>query len=287
MEMTEPQITLAPNDESDFGRLLLSHRNVTLYEDPFFHGYIDNYLSEPFYCALLPGFPKNTLRINYESKATLDSTAPALGGFWRRSPLSKNLLSFFASTLFLQDLQEIIGSAIARHRGHYDHADWYCMNDWVAAARSREGKPVRVTFKFSRLSSGGWIPPHTDNPCKLLSFILYFAESDWPESYGGGTEIYEPRAALLRHNWRNVEMPFEAMKHRRIFAFVPNRLVFFLKSKNSWHGVSPISCPDGRSRKSLLMTLHDRPYQPENEIHTAARSLIRAWMRVKGYPQHP
>jgi hypothetical protein len=35
----------------------------------------------------------------------------------------------------------------------------------------------------------------------------------------------------------------------------------------------------------LLVTLHDGPYQPENKIHATARSLIRTWMRIKGYPQ--
>jgi hypothetical protein len=78
-------------------------------------------------------------------------------------------------------------------------------------------------------------------------------------------------------------MPFETMHCRRTLAFLPNRLVFFMKSKNSWHGVSPLSFPEGKSRKSLLVTLYDGPYQPENRMHATARSLIRAWMRLKGY----
>jgi hypothetical protein len=64
---------------------------------------------------------------------------------------------------------------------------------------------------------------------------------------------------------------------------LPNRLVCFLKSKNSWHGVSPITCPATKSRKSLLITLHDRRFQTENIIHRMARSSVRATMHFKGY----
>ncbi len=155
------------------------------------------------------------------------------------------------------------------------------MSDWSKAPRSKDVTPIKVTFKFSRLALGEWIEPHTDNPCKLLSLLLYLAGSDWRESYGGGTEIYEPKYAVLKNNWRNIPTPFGLMNRWRTFAFVPNRLILFLKSKNSWHGVSPLTCPKGGSRKSLLITIHDDISQKERAINRAASGVVRTLMWLK------
>ncbi len=280
----EAKKLVGARDEADYSSLLLSHRDVAAYEYPFFHGCIDNYLPDELYRSLLQSFPKETLRINYSAENTLGSDHSRLTDFWRASPLCKNLLRFFTSATFLQDLRKFVTPAISRDPDRTDQPEWYYVNGWSGATERRERKPIRVTFKFSRLTSSGWIPPHTDNPCKLFSFVFYFAESDWRESYGGGTEIYEPKIAALRNNWRNLEMPFEFMRRRRTFAFLPNRLVFLMKSRNSWHGVSPLACPQERSRKSLLVTFHDGPYHPENTMHATAHSLIRSWMQLKGYP---
>jgi hypothetical protein len=280
----EAKKLVGARDEVDYSSLLFSHRDVAAYEYPFFHGCIDNYLPEQVYQSLLQSFPKETLRINYSAENTLGSDDTRLRHFWRASPFCENLLRFFTSATFLQDLRKFVTPAIHRERGRNDQPDWYYVSGWSGATEARERKPIRVTFKFSRLTSSGWIPPHTDNPCKLFSLVLYFAESDWRESYGGGTEIYEPKFAALNNTWRNLEMPFEFMHRRRTFAFLPNRLVFLMKSRNSWHGVSPLACPQERSRKSLLVTFHDGPYQPENRMHTTAHNLICSWMQLKGYP---
>ena len=270
--------------EVDYSRLLFSHRDVTVYDYPFFHGCIDNYLPSQSYRYLLQDFPKQALYINYGARGAMDNDDPRLKNFWSKNPFSKSLLDFFSSETFLEDLQKFVMPAVPRERGYSDQRSWYYVNDWSKARKLTDKTPINATFKFSPLTPGEWIPPHTDNPGKLLSILLYFAESDWRESYGGGTEIYEPKHALLKHNWRNIEMPFELMKRWRTFAFLPNRLVFFLKSSNSWHGVSPVVCPEGRSRKSLLITLYASDFQTEMTIHRTARALIRSWMRFKGYP---
>jgi len=280
----DAQKLVAARDEVDYSSLLFSRRDVAAYEYPFFHGYIDNYLPEQVYQSLLQSFPEKTLHINYGAENTLGNDHPRLTDFWRASPFCQTLLDFFTSEKFLDDLRNFIGPAAALERGYSDRAHWYYVSGWSTAATPVGAKPIRVTFKFSRLTSRQWIPPHTDNPCKLLSLLIYFAGSDWRESYGGGTEIYEPKFTALKNNWHNIEMAFELMNRRRTFAFLPNRLVFFLKSKNSWHGVSPLACPDGKFRNSLLITFHDQAVQEERRIHTMARNFIRGWMRLKGYP---
>ena len=146
--------------------------------------------------------------------------------------------------------------------------------------------PIKVTFKLSWLSKGAWVKPHTDIPAKIVSILLYFAEPDWRESYGGGTEIYVPKFSLLRKNWHNIDAPFDLMNRWQTFAFIPNRLVFFVKSKNSWHGVSRLTCPEGRSRKSLMVTIQhleqmEGPLQQRfyKILKSIALGVIRARMR--------
>ena len=65
----------ATRDEIDYSRLFFTHRDVTVYNHPFFHGCIDDYLPDVLYRQLLEMFPKETLHINYRAKATLDTTA--------------------------------------------------------------------------------------------------------------------------------------------------------------------------------------------------------------------
>jgi hypothetical protein len=160
-ESMEIQNPLETCDGADFGRLLFSRREVAGYENPFFHGCIDNYLPAQVYRSLLGTFPEQTLKINYDSKITLDGNAPGLDDFWRASPFCKTLLGFFTSTTFLNDIKKFILPAIARDRGATARAEWHYVNGWSARPGTREGTPIRVTFKFSRLTSNGWMTtPH-------------------------------------------------------------------------------------------------------------------------------
>jgi hypothetical protein len=269
-------------DAFDYRSLLFTNRQATVFDDPFFHGCIDNYLPTEIYQALFKAFPKEQLKINYTAKASLDHDDATLKSFGSTAPICKSLLDVFTSRVFLDDLKDFMMPALIRDRGNIGEGDWYYVSDWSKARRLTSGIPIKVTFKFSQLTLGKWIPPHTDKPAKLLSILIYFPEPDWYEDYGGGTEIYEPKYALLKNNWWNFEMPFEFMHYRRTFAFKPNRLVVFPKAKNSWHGVSPLHCPADRSRKSLLITLHNGVSR-ETSTHKIVRNAVRAWMRLKGY----
>lgn len=241
----------------EHNRFLLTKCNTTINTFPFSYGSIDDYFPEPLYQSLANNFPQETLRINYHPDLSLAGNNAKLQDFWHRNPCWKVLLEFFASERFLLDIQKFISPACMKERGKKFSKKWQYIPDWSEAPRDKDIAPIKVNFKFSNLAAGEWSPPHTDLPCKLFSIILYFPEPDWSENYGGATEIYQPKYSVLNHNWHDAYAPITLMNRWQSLAFIPNRLVFLLKTKNSWHGMSPLTCPSGKQRKSLLISFHD------------------------------
>ena len=81
--------------------------------------------------------------------------------------------------------------------------------------------------------------------------MLYFAGPDWRHEYGGGTEFYRATSSSSRSNWGNRRVEFSDVSTFRTAEFAPNRLVMFVKSWDSFHGVRPITCPTTARRKSV------------------------------------
>src|SRR6185369_1830861 len=85
--------------------------------------------------------------------------------------------------------------------------------------------------------------PHTDNPKKLVSVLLYLAnDASRPEL---GTAVYVPKD-------RGFECPggphhdFSQFDHVATLPYAPNALVAFPKSSNCFHGVEPLNRADSR-----------------------------------------
>ena len=140
--------------EVDYSRLLFSHRDVTVYDYPFFHGCIDNYLPSQSYRYLLQDFPKQALYINYGARGAMDNDDPRLKNFWSKNPFSKSLLDFFSSETFLEDLQKFVMPAVPHERGYSDQRSWHYVNDWSKARGLTDKTPIKATFKFSQLTPG-------------------------------------------------------------------------------------------------------------------------------------
>jgi len=65
--------------------------------------------------------------------------------------------------------------------------------------------------------------------------ILVFFNRDWQEEWGGKTELWDVEVKNLMHS----------------FTPVYNRCIIFATSEISWHGVTAVTCPPERSRKSF------------------------------------
>jgi Rps23 Pro-64 3,4-dihydroxylase Tpa1-like proline 4-hydroxylase len=238
----------------DADLLLLSNRLKDISYDPFCHFQIENYLPATMYQSLLESFPgqkwftdkvegdKNRLHSLYSSEV--------VRRFCRQYTAWQDFMDFLSSQLFLNDLYEFIRRGLIESRGFLNSRRWCdAMTDNLL--RQIIEQPVKMQFEFSRLQRGSFVPPHTDAPDKLVSLLLYFPDPEWRENYGGNTDFFRPKRSDLESNWHNRRVPFDEVVPFFSSPFTPNRLVGFLKSRNSYHGVQPITCPDGMARNSL------------------------------------
>jgi hypothetical protein len=99
------------------------------------------------------------------------------------------------------------------------------------------------------------LPAHTDSTDKILAFMLYFPQNDWDPDWGGGTQVYRPLNKKYNSNWSNSRIPRSETDLVFDTGFRPNRLFFFAKSANSWHGVKRITCPEGVLRRSFTFAV--------------------------------
>ena len=93
------------------------------------------------------------------------------------------------------------------------------------------------------------IGPHTDHPRKVVS-LLFYLPGDESQAHLG-TSIYLPKnrtfecSGLAHH-------PFEKFDRVATFPFIPNALVMFAKTDNSFHGIEPVNDLDCRRRLLML-----------------------------------
>ncbi|NCY26760.1 MAG: 2OG-Fe(II) oxygenase, partial [Alphaproteobacteria bacterium] len=72
--------------------------------------------------------------------------------------------------------------------------------------------------------------------------ILVYLNENWDSAWGGNIELWDKEVAHCHHS----------------FAPVLNRCVVFETSDVSYHGVTPIQCPPGRSRNSFAAYYYTR-----------------------------
>lgn len=117
---------------------------------------------------------------------------------------------------------------------------------------------------FHEIKPGGFLKLHVDfhkhrrtNLDRRLNLLIYLNE-DWDESYGGHFELWER------------DMSRCAVKILPLF----NRVALFSTTGDSWHGhPDPLTCPPGRSRKSLALYYYTNG-RPKNELKASERARI-------------
>jgi len=246
----------------DTSRLLLSNRLEKVVLEPFCFFAIDDYLPEDLYRSLLASYPESThYAYNQEGKMGFRSSEDpdAMARFGEEHPEWKALVDFFGSDEFLYDAETTLRRALIAARGRAARRPWYnCTHRKVSdnPLRYLLQEPVRTTYQFSMLPSGGVVVPHTDAPRKLVSLLLYFRDPGWQDAWGGGTEFYAPLDPARARGWGATDrIPFEEFKTLGVTDFVGNRLAGFVRSGVSYHGVRPPTCPADAARKALLINI--------------------------------
>lgn len=103
-------------------------------------------------------------------------------------------------------------------------------------------KNLKTRFEFSILpADNGSIRPHTDIPSKLVTLVVSMlpSASDWDQSFGGGTDVLEPKAGQPRLT--DYKADWSCFNTVHTYPYLPNQCVVFVKTENSWHSVGPMT----------------------------------------------
>jgi len=133
----------------------------------------------------------------------------------------------------------------------------------IASGRTiRHSPTLSARFEFSMLpADGGCIMPHTDNPEKIITLVVSMCgEGEWSDNYGGATDVLRPKDETLSFDQLNDRaLEFADMETLHSYPYVPNQVLMFVKTFNSWHAVEPMRGPAGNlMRKTLTINIEAR-----------------------------
>jgi Rps23 Pro-64 3,4-dihydroxylase Tpa1-like proline 4-hydroxylase len=208
---------------------------------PFPNIYLDNFFKEEVLDQVLAEFPdidklKDKIYYNNPNEDKLATKGDAQFG-----EATRKLVYYLNSQPFLEFLQEVTG-----------------IKETLIPDPYFEGGG------FHQIKPGGFLKVHVDfhkhkrtGLSRRLNLLVYL-NKDWEESYGGHFELWER------------DMSKSAVKILPLF----NRIAMFSTTGDSWHGhPDPLSCPEGRSRKSLALYYYTNG-RPEQELNTKQQNRI-------------
>ena len=83
---------------------------------------------------------------------------------------------------------------------------------------------LTTRFEFSALpADGGFLPPHTDAPSKIVTLVFAMAGEDenWDPAWGGALDVNEPREDRWEFNYHNRLADYADMEVVRSFPVSP------------------------------------------------------------------
>lgn len=268
---------------SSLGMPLLSERKFNVFSDPFVYGYVDDFLPAALYQSLESHFPSPDALSDLQQMRR----GKQYRKYWRGGPADelanvpepwRQWIDFIYSDRFLDDCGNWSRDFLTPYRKTARDPSLLkrlgnrpAIRDWN----------VDLNCEFSMLGRDTLLPPHTDSTDKILTFMLYFPQDNWRADWGGGTQVYRPLDEKYNSNWSNSRLPRNRTELVFDSEFRPNRLFFFAKSANSWHGVEPIECPTELVRRSFNWAFVIPREQRRSAAHRLKERLIRKLERPR------
>lgn len=221
----------------------LAEKNCQSYAQakPFPHIVMDNFLPEGVLDQILEEFPKpgeiNWQKFDAAAEKKLASTSELQMG-----EATRFLLYQLNSSMFVRFLEKLTGISGIIPDPHFQGGGLH------------------------QIEKGGFLKMHVDfNKHKDLGLdrrlnLLIYLNKDWQEEYGGHFELWDR------------DMTHCVKKVLPIF----NRCVVFSTSDFSYHGhPDPLTCPEGRTRKSLALYYYSNG-RPAEEVSNAHSTVFLA-----------
>ena len=212
-----------------------------IYDDPFPHFVIDNFLDESLAEKLSNEFSEfnSSDWYSYENPLEVKKT---IHNWYSFPPDTYKFLNYLNSSTFIDQIKSITGENNLYPDQGLHGAGWHI--------HGRGGK-LNVHLDYE-------VHPKL-NLLRKYNFIYYLSK-DWKKEWGGNLEFWshDEETNSPKEKIKTIECKF-------------NRVILFDTSQNSWHGFSePINCPENVYRKSIAMYyLTDVP----DNIHNRKRAL--------------
>lgn len=185
--------------------------------------------------------------------------------FVRSNPIWKRFDDWISSDTFVDT---VMGRLRAHHidLGYRPGITWRKqtiknLKSLVRGRASNRGARLVGSWEFQMIPAhGGYLLPHTDAPSKIVTLTLSMVRpGEWDTRWGGGIDIGYAKDERFAYNQLNTQADFDDLDWIDTFEFVPNSVVVFVKTYNSWHCVRPIQGPDdGTMRRNLVINICQR-----------------------------
>jgi hypothetical protein len=219
---------------------------------PFPFVAIDGFLDRDFASAVAGSYPsfEEARALGREFRAVNENRKVQIVDYERFPRPVQQLADALAAPAFMRELEQITG-----------------VSDLVWD-RSFSGGGMHQTAK------SGWLDVHVDfNYHPSLAMyrrlnILVFLNPDWDERWGGVLELWDA----------------DVKERQNAFTPVLNRCVIFETSETSFHGVTPVVCPEGAVRRSFAAYYYTREPPPKwNGRHHGTLFRARPDEHMKAY----
>lgn len=228
-------------------RVLARAASLTLETEPFPHLLIDDALDRDIYASLAAQFPALDI-INRKGRPVRSNhlylmSAPAVETDPRIAQAWKEFFRYHVSIQFWREVLPLVKSHLLMVNPGLELIAGRRLEDFRAAMREKDASfdaEISLDCQFGTNSPvtkpSSVRSPHLDHPTKLFNALLYCRtpEDDTP----GGDLILYRRIAALAYTEGSSIMPTRVVEAKRI-AYRANRLVLFLNSPWSVHGVAP------------------------------------------------
>ena len=113
-------------------------------------------------------------------------------------------------------------------------------------------RPMKLSFHWHYTPSTCAVSPHCDSRAKVGSHIFYLnTHEDWKPEWGGQTLVLDDHGRLDCKS----SPDFGDFDESMMAVSIGNRSLIFRRTRNSWHGVKAISCPEDRMRKVFIVVV--------------------------------
>ena len=137
-----------------------------------------------------------------------------------------------------------------------------------------EVSDFKIRYAWHMGVTNSEVSPHKDAEQKIGTHIFYFNTSDdWETAWGGSTLV-------LGNKLKNVMNPdFKDFTRAIPTQFTNNHSFLFKNAPNAWHGVKPLTCPEGKYRR-LFNVIFEFP-QTNSPLSLSKKLLQKALSNLR------